>query len=92
MLNNLNEEKMQTLKVWHWLAMQGLGVLVMAVGLYVLYNERQEAAKKVSDCNERVIQLYAKQSEVIDKIDKQVALLTALFEKSANKQKNGKKN
>lgn len=49
----------------YWLVMQGLGVVVMAVGLYVLYQERREERRQASACNERLQELYAEQVEII---------------------------
>lgn len=45
--------------------MQGLGVVVMGVGLYVLYNDRKEERLQAQTCNERLIELNAEQLELI---------------------------
>ena len=52
-------------RLLYWLLMQGLGVVVMAVGLYVLYQERREERRQASTCNERLMELNAEQLNLI---------------------------
>jgi predicted permease len=52
-------------RLLYWLLMQGLGVVVMAVGLYVLYQERREERRQASTCNERLMELNAEQVNLI---------------------------
>lgn len=52
-------------RILYWFLMQGLGVVVMGVGLYVLYNDRKEERLQAQTCNERLIELNAEQLELI---------------------------
>lgn len=40
-------------------------MVVMAVGLYVLYQERREERRQASTCNERLMELNAEQLNLI---------------------------
>lgn len=48
-------------RIVYWLLMQGLGVVVMAVGLWILYQERREAHLQAQACNDRLIELVERQ-------------------------------
>lgn len=49
----------------YFFAMQGLGVIVMAISLWVLYQERTQERNSAQTCNERLIELNAEQLELI---------------------------
>lgn len=52
-------------RILYWFLMQGLGVVVMGVGIYVLYQERREERLHAQGCNERLIEMSAEQLDLI---------------------------
>lgn len=71
MLNNatdpLNQLDLKT-RIIIWFFSQGLGVVVMAVGLYILYQERREERLSSQSCNERLIELAQQQTIIMAEI------------------------
>ena len=52
-------------RFFNWLLSQGLGVVVMAIGLYVFWYERREERISANACNERLMELNAEQLTLI---------------------------
>jgi hypothetical protein len=51
----------------YWIAMQGLGVAVLAAWLYVQHTELRDYKASVRNCNEQLIQAYQTQNSQLIK-------------------------
>lgn len=66
MLNPQPETDMKS--IFSWLLDKGLGVAVMAVFLYLFWQERRELDHQRNTCNEKLIELAQQQTAILGEI------------------------